>query len=107
MAAVGGSGSRIRRGRSRYRHGLRLKGRWEESVISVICVSPVPTGWVSRSHGDNPWGRATHRSQIHGDTTRGDERHTDHRSNESDSRFQVGFGEMRDEVSAVSGVEWL
>jgi len=26
--------------------------RWEESVRSVICVSPIPTGWVSRSHGD-------------------------------------------------------
>ena len=36
-------------------------------VRSVICVSPVPTGWVLRSHGD---------------TTRGDGRHTDHRSND-------------------------
>ena len=33
---------------------------------SVICVSPVPTVWASSSHGD---------------TTRGDGRHTDHRSN--------------------------
>ena len=31
------------------------------AVRSVICVSPVPTGWVSRSHGD---------------TARGDGRHT-------------------------------
>jgi len=38
------------------------------SVGSVMCVSPVPTGWVSRSHGD---------------TTRGDGRHTDHRSNDN------------------------
>jgi len=70
-------------------------------VRSVICVSPAPTSWISRSHGDttlgdgrhidhrskytgtNPWGRATHRSHIylHGDTTRGDGRHTDHISN--------------------------
>ena len=44
--------------------GVRVNGGVKGimgSVRSVICVSPVPTGWVSRSHGD---------------TARGDGRHT-------------------------------
>jgi len=44
----------------------------------VMCVSPVPTGWVSRSHGDTARGDGRHTDHR----SNGDGRHTDHRSNE-------------------------
>ena len=52
----------------------------------MISVYPVPTGWVSRSHGDTIRvdGRHTDKhGDQHEDTTCGDGQHTDQRSNAS------------------------
>ena len=56
----------VSRPRSRFAR-VNPGSRVTVSARSVICVSSVPTGWGSRSHGD---------------TTRGDEPHTDHRSSD-------------------------